>query len=222
MEQQQRSLIFTAAVGLIILSIVVGSIYYLVKFVQGRVANSRQTTETTQQATDGSTNPDGSVEGTGLTPNNGNGIPTPQVNGNPVSDERSSANKKVYNGGSFQLVYPNNWGVLTCDDSQNFELDPANPADSKITCDVATKPVTIVVGEVKGCEGEASKVGNIDIVKSKGTDGSYVKYQWCTKTTPVLNITHRVSPDSERATSKEDYSKQIEEIISSLSFSTGS
>lgn len=221
MEQQQRSLIFTAAVGLIILSIVVGSIYYLVKFVQGRVANSRQTTEITQQTADGSITPDGGTEGTELTP--GNGIPTPQVNGNPASDERSTpTNKKVYNGGSFQLAYPNNWGVVTCDNAQNFELDPASSADSKIACDVATKPVTIVVGDVKGCEGDASKVGNVDVVKSKGTDGTYIKYQWCTKTTPVLNITHRVSPDSERATSKEDYSKQIEDMISSLSFSSGS
>jgi hypothetical protein len=215
MEQQQRSLIFTAAVGLIILSIIVGSIYYLVKFIQGRVATSRQTTQT-EQVADGSVNPEGSVEGTQLSPNADNGIPTPQVNGNPASD------KKVYNGSSFQLAYPNNWGVVTCDNAQNFELDPSNSEDSKISCNVATKAVTVLVGDVRGCEGDVSKVGNVDVVKSQGADGNYIKYQWCTKTTPVLNITHRVSPDSDPATTKEDYSRQIEEMISSLSFSTGS
>ena len=216
MEQQQRSLIFTAAVGLIILSIIVGSIYYLVKFIQGRVATSRQTTQTTEQVADGSANPDSSFEGAELTPEGNNGIPNPQVSGNPGSD------KKVYNGGSFQLVYPNNWGVVTCDNAQNFELDPGSSADSKITCDRATKSVTVVVGDVRGCEGDVSKVGNVDVVKSQGADGNYIKYQWCTKTTPVLNITHRVSPDGEPATSKEDYSSKIEEMISSLSFSSGS
>lgn len=212
MEQQQRSLIFTAAVGLIILAIIIGSIYYLVKFIQGRVAGNSQV-QTSQQPINSESPEGGSVQGAQLTPDNE--IPTPQVgNANP--------GKKVYNGGSFQFAYPDKWGVLTCTNSQNIELDPANASDSKIACDLATKPITIVVGDIKGCQGDTSKIGSLDVVKSQGSEGEYLKYQWCTKTTPVLNITHRVSPNNERATSKVDYSSQIEDLIKNISFSAGS
>lgn len=218
MEQQQRSLIFTAAVGLIILAIIIGSIYYLVKFIQGRVATSRQTTQTSEQATPTSdpsngvfVNPDGTVTE----------IPTPQTDSNP-SAQTTPSDKKVYNAGAFQLVYPNNWGVLSCSNSSNLEFDPTNASDNKANCDFASKPVTIVMGDSTGCAGETVKLGNVDVTKTKVNDGSYTKYQWCTKTEPMLNITHRVSPDGERATSKEDYSNQIEQMISNLSFVRGS
>lgn len=219
MEQQQRSLVFTAAVGLIILAIIIGSVYYLVKFIQGRVATSRQTTQTAQTL-----NPEGTSSAQ-LTPefiDSQNPNPEqdssqmPPTPGNPPSD------KKIYNGGTFQLAYPNNWGVLSCANSSNIEFDPANPNDAKTNCDIASKPITVVVGDTKGCSDETIKIGNLDVAKSKVNEGSYIKYQWCTKTQPVLNITHRVSPDSERATSKEDYSNQVEQIISNLSFVRGS
>lgn len=221
MEQQQRSLVFTAAVGLIILAIIVGSIYYLVKFIQGRVATSRQSpTPSVQEFAEGT--PSGSIQGQTITISpapQGQASATqtqPQAVGNPGPD------KKVFNGGDFQFVYPKSWGMAACANSKNVEFDPTNPTDSKISCDTALKPVTILVGEVAGCEGQTQKIGNVDVVKSQDTDGNYTRYQWCTKTTPVFNITHRVSQGGERATSKQDFSKQIEEMIANLSFSRGS
>lgn len=216
MEQQQRSLIFTAAVGLIILAIIVGSIYYLVKFIQGRVASSRQTPQSSVETiAQVSANPEGtSVQGSqfSLSPQ---GQP-PQIGGNVGPD------LKIYNGGNFQFTYPKNWGMVKCTNSKNLELDPLNSQDSSIVCDVAIKPITILVDNISGCVGETVKIGNLDVIKSQTNLDGYIKYQWCSKTEPVLNITHRVSQSGERATSKQDFSKQVEEIIAKLTFSRGS
>ncbi len=225
MEQQQRSLVFTAAVGLIILAIIVGSIYYLVKFIQGRVASTRQSPNPSiEELVESSAS--ASVLANQIIPNPQIQTPTqqnqPQNQNQPAAVSNLPADKKVFNGGAFQFVYPKDWGILACDNSQNIELDPTNSADSKIACGTAAKPITVLVGDVTGCEGQTAKVGNIDVVKSQETEGSYTKYQWCTKTTPVFNITHRVSEAGERATSKQDFSKQIEEMIANLSFSRGS
>lgn len=213
MEQQQRSLIFTAAVGLIILAIIVGSIYYLVKFIQGRVASSGQTpqssVETIVQAS-------ASPEGTGVQGSQFSLSPQGQAAGNVGSDS------KIYNGGNFQLTYPKKWGSVKCTNSKNLELDPLNPQDSSIACDIATKPLTILVDDISGCVGETVKIGNIDIIKSQVNLDGYIKYQWCSKTEPVLNISHRVSQSGERATTKQDFSKQVEEMIARLTFSRGS
>lgn len=219
MEQQQRSLIFTAAVGLIILAIIVGSIYYLVKFIQGRVASNNQTpvpsvTEiATDFATPGSSPVDGSV--------------APVVPGSPAASPRIQTgaaipDKKVHNVGEFQMAYPKAWGIVTCTNGKNVEFDPVNSADSNIACDIALKPVTVIVGDTRGCEGQTTKVGAIDVVKFQESKAGDIYYQWCTKTTPVLNITHRVSPQAKRGFSTQDFSKQVEEIIANLSFSRGS
>jgi hypothetical protein len=50
----------------------------------------------------------------------------------------------------------------------------------------------------------------------------YTRYEWCTKTVPALYITHRVSNDGSPATSKEDFSKQVEDMIMKLTFARGS
>ena len=218
--EQQRSLVFTAAVGLIILAIIVGSIYYLVKFIQGRVASNSQSPDVNvEQIAQEDTNPDGgSIQGLETdSPDSEGQSQTP-----PAAGNQNPAGKKVYNGGDFQFTYPDTWGVMKCDNSQNLELDPTNPADSSIACEIATKPVTVVVGDITGCEGETTKVGNVDVVRSQQSEDNYTRYQWCTKTTPVFNITHRVSQGNERATSKQDFSKQVEEMIANLSFSRGS
>jgi hypothetical protein len=228
MEQQQRSLVFTAAVGLIILAIIVGSIYYLVKFIQGRVSSSNQTAPVReQQIASSSANFDDGTAGQPQIIDLSSSAPQASINPNrpqpsASSNTQGTSGKKVYNSGDFQLAYPNNWGVIKCTDSQNFEFDPQNPANSSLDCDLATKPITVVVSDITGCEGEVSKVGNLDVVKSQASEGGYTKYQWCTKTTPVLNITHRVSQGGETATSKQDFSKQIEEMIANLSFTRGS
>ena len=221
MEQQQRSLIFTAAVGLIILAIIVGSIYYLVKFIQGRVASNSQnpSPSVTEIAEDFIATPSGSIQGGTIqlsSPLPSARAQVPVTGGNPASD------KKVYNAGDFQLTYPKAWGIVTCTTSKNVEFDPIASADSNIPCDVALKPITVVVGSISGCEGPLSKLGNVEVSKSQASEAGYTKYQWCTKTTPSLNITHRVSQGGERATSKQDFSKQVEEMIANLSFGRGS
>jgi len=222
MEQQQRSLIFTAAVGLIILAIIVGSIYYLVKFIQGRVAtNPTPQPAATELAQDFAVPSSTTIEG-GVMPASSAGGQVPST-GNPrPASSVAPTDKKSYDGGNFQLVYPKNWGLLKCTNSLNFELDPSSSADTSIVCDIATKPVTVIVSDVRGCEGQTTKIGNIDVVKVHETEAAENYYQWCTKTTPVLNISHRVSPQTKTGFSKEDFSRQIEEMIATLSFSRGS
>lgn len=212
MEQQQRSLFFTAAVGLIILAIIVGSIYYLVKFIQGRVASSRQTQTSTQTTAQPSGSPEEGAEDEQAF----------GISGDLPQTGSTATDNKTYDSGTFQLSFSKNWGLLACTNSANLELDPINSADSKIECAVASKPITIIVDNISGCSGDNIKIGNTALVKSKTVEGEYISYQWCTKTEPVLNITHRVSKNGEQATSPIDYSSQIEELISKLTFISGS
>ena len=222
MEQQQRSLIFTAAVGLIILAIIVGSIYYLVKFIQGRVAtNSTPTPVSTELAQDFAVPSSTTIEGGVMPAQSGQGQVPSTGNSQPAATSAPS-DKKIYDGGNFQMAYPKNWGVVKCTNSQNFEFDPANPADTSIVCDLATKPVTVIAGDARGCEGQTAKIGNTDVVKIQEQHAAETYYMWCTKTTPVLNISHRVSPQTKTGFSREDFSRQIEEMIATLSFSRGS
>ncbi|MBI2593998.1 hypothetical protein HYW44_05145 [Candidatus Daviesbacteria bacterium] len=202
------------------MAIIVGSVYYLVKFIQSRVASSRQapqaSVETVAQ-TSGSPE-GGSVQGQAIS---SPAITIPQT-GNQAIQPRPIPEKKLYNSGTFQVSYPNTWGILNCTNSLHFELDPNSGVDSKSECSIAQKPVTILVDNIDGCGGENVKVGNTEVIKSKKVDGGYTAYRWCTKTDPVLNITHRVSKAGERAVSPIDYANQIEEIISKLTFSRGS
>src|SRR3989344_2960107 len=198
MEQQQRSIIVTAAVGLIILAIIIGSIYYLVRFIQGRQKTASITNEATSSA---------SIAPSEETGSNEIAQTQPQTNINNTQGN-PPANTKIYNGGEFQLIYPNNWGVLDCANSQNIELDPLNGANSNPACDTATKPVTVLVNSGTGCQGETVTLGQIKATKSKKTyEDGYIDYKWCTQTTPALEISHRVSKNNESATSKEDFSK---------------
>src|SRR6185437_9588408 len=55
---------------------------------------------------------------------------TPAPSSNPVTGNSSVTqvvgNSKSYNGTNFRVTYPSSWGLLTCANSQNFELDPAS------------------------------------------------------------------------------------------------
>lgn len=220
MEQQQRSLIFTASVGLIILAIIVGSIYYLVKFIQSRVSSSRQPVASVETIATVTAPPEAiNIDGSPSVPNTaGQGQANPPQSGvNNVP-----AGKKLYNQGTFQLYYPDSWGMLKCTNSANFELDPTSGSDTQISCSSAVKPITILVNDQSGCGGESLRMGNAEVAKSRQIEGNYIAYRWCTKTDPVLNITHRVSRDGDPATSPNDFSAQIEEFISNLTFTRGS
>jgi hypothetical protein len=204
MDAERKSLVATALVGLVVLAIIIGSIYYLIQFIRNRnttnVANNQITASATPSAS-------GQVA-----------VDVNQGNTQPVSGDF-----KTLNEGDFQIAYPKNWGVLTCSNSSNIELDPTNGQDNlKVACSTAVKPVTIIK-DATGCtNGEMIDLGTFKVSRTKATEGDYTRYEWCTKTVPALYITHRVSNDGSPATSKEDFSKQVEDMIAKLSFVHGS
>jgi hypothetical protein len=212
---QQRSTFVAIALILIVMAILGGTIYYLVRFVQSR--QSPTNTVVTQSPTpSGNPNSTGNNVSTGNQPSAANNSNAPQTTSNP--------NLKVYSGEGYQLPYPKAWGLLTCNNSQNIELDPSNSTDNpKFGCDYAVKPITVMVYQNEiSCPGSKVNIGNVSVIKSKNTQGNQTTYRWCTQTTPSLDITHRVSSISSPASSKADYSAQVEEMIARLNTSHGS
>lgn len=129
----------------------------------------------------------------------------------------------IYNGPGFTLPYPQSWGILTCNNSQNFEFDPNNNVDQlRVTCGVAVKPISVIVqNNLAGCSGETVNIGGINTIRSTTPTSEFTLYQWCTTTQPVLRISHRVSPSStSSAVSPVNYSADIETIIANARFST--
>ncbi len=170
MEQQQRSIIVTAAVGLIILAIIIGSIYYLVRFIQGRQRTASITNEATSSASI-TPSEEASVSNPSTVPQSQTNTNQNNTQGNPP------ANTKTYNDGDFQLTYSNSWGVLDCSNSSNVEFDPTNSQDSKPACDTAVKPVTVLVNSGVTCQGETIKIGQIEVVKAKQDVNGYITYE---------------------------------------------
>ena len=130
----------------------------------------------------------------------------------------ASSNDKIFKGIGFSLTFPNKWGLLTCGNSNNFEFDP-NGGDMKdVACDSALKPVTFVIVPKLNCSGDPIKLGNNHVTTTKTiSDHGDVSYRWCTVVgNTSFDITHRVSASGSRATSKEDFSKEVEKIITSL------
>ncbi len=149
--------------------------------------------------------------------------PTPTISSLPQNLDQqsvvSSEDTKSYQGRNFVFHYPKNWGIVTCNDTQNIEFDPYNKNDLKnFACDVAIKPITIIVGkEPFVCPGENLKIGNSNVVVSKTETANWVKNRWCVNKDGVnLDITNRVAPTGLQGTGKDDFSKQIEQIINSL------
>lgn len=216
MDQDRRSLIVTAAVGLLVLAIIIGSIYFLIKFIR-----NRQTASTAISNSQISVSPSASTAtSTNSTPIST--LPNTNQNNNIINNFPST---KTFNVEGLQITYPNKWGLLTCTNSKNFEFDINNGADNKVLCDVALKPVTVILTNNLNCPGEHVKLGDYQVVRSaNGTKGGgEVDYRWCIVTDGMdLDITHRVSQSSSRATSKNDVSVQIEQLISQIKFSRGS
>lgn len=157
--------------------------------------------------------PNNTVESTSV-----NSLPTlPPSRISPTQlSNQTAPSIKIYAGQGFAFEYPRNWGILTCSNSKNVELDPYSNTDVKnVTCDVAAKPVTILVADKLNCQGESLKIGSSQVVKLKnaGTDGD-IAYRWCVSLgDKKMDITHRVSKGNLRATSKDDFSAQIEQMI---------
>jgi hypothetical protein len=204
MDAERKSLVATALVGLVVLAIIIGSIYYLIQFIRNRNTTNVSNNQVTASASPASS---GQVD-----------VHIDHGNTNPVSGDY-----KVLNEGDFQVSYPKNWGVLTCSNSSNIEFDPTNAQDNlKVVCSVASKPVTIIKDATGCANGELVDLGSFKVARTKATEGGYTRYEWCTKTVPALYITHRVSNDGSPATSKEDFSKQVEDMIMKLTFARGS
>lgn len=208
MDDQRRSLIATAVVTLFILGLIVALVLFLVRFVQNRQKTQTGSNITVKVTPSPSAFPNSSVPG------------LPQSS-SPIN-QGGNLNVNLYVGQGFSLKYPKNWGLLTCNNSQNFELDPVNGVDSlKFTCDRALKPVTVLVRTNPICQGDNVTLGSVQAVKSKLIDDNGVDYRWCTKTNPTLDITHRYSKTPSTATSLQDYSVQVEEVIKSITLDSG-
>lgn len=194
MDQQSRLIVF-GAIAFIILAAVVGSVIFLVR-------NSQVLVETpTEITTDLSSR-----------------LPVVSSTSSATTTTPPPPGMKTYVGQKFSVNYPTGWGLLTCANSQSIELDPVNGADVKdVVCDVALKPVTVLVADKLSCSGETVTLGSYQVVRSKVSAGGDTNYRWCVAVgNKTLDITHRVSPTGSRATSKEDSSAAIEEMIKTI------
>lgn len=218
--QDKRPLIITGLVLLLILVLIGAVIFYLVNFIR-----SRQTPEATsdlfpKSSASVSFSPTPSVSGLVYASTAPSASPTVS-NNNPNAN---NPNLKTYIGAGFQVSYPKNWGLLTCSNSKSFEFDPYNSNDQiGVVCSQATKPITVQVRNSGCAGGESISLGNLQIQRSKDPNfntavGNGIQYMWCTKTNPTLVITHRVGNGT--AYSTNDFSTQVEQMISNIYFPT--
>ena len=192
----------TGVVLLLILLIIIGVIFFLIRAFTQRSSNQVKNLFPTQSVAPVST-----------------ATPSTSAATAPVP----ALDTRVYNGAGFSFQYPKNWGILTCNNSQNIELDPTSGKDQlNVACHIATKPITLIVGSKLGCGGKNVTLGRIQVSRTKTQTPTWIQYSWCTKTNPILNITHRVSKANLPANSPVDYSIKVEQIIASLRFASGS
>ncbi len=203
MEDKTRALIVTGAVLLLILALIIAAIFYLIRFIQGRTANRPAASPTTQ--INFSPSPVANIGQTDTSGQTG----TPTI-GTP-------SNLKTYDGTGFQVSYPNNWGLLTCNNSTNFEFDPSSATEqSGVVCDYAQKPITVLVGVACG-NGQTTQIGSTPVVKSERKLSHGTEYSWCVKAGNTnLLFTNRVSTEDVRGYGKENQSSAIEQMISRL------
>lgn len=191
MDQKTRAILL-GGVALLILAATFGIIFYLGK------ASRNKTPESSQA--------------------NLNSLSTlPQIATSPAPT--TAPENKTFIGEGFNLKYPGSWGLLTCSNSQSFELDPLSGQEIKgVVCDFAVKPATFIVAISKpACTGETIVLGSNQVTRSKTASNGDTTYRWClTVAGKNFDISHRVSQSGSRATSKNDLSSQIEEVIKSL------
>lgn len=145
------------------------------------------------------------------------------VQGATIVNSNVSGDLKIYSSNlGFKISYPKNWGLLTCSNSYNFELDPTNGSDmSNVICDYAIKPISIVLSnDTSNCGGQTVRIGNINALKSEFTTQNYTTYQWCTLTQPSLIISNRTSNTTNFAATTTNYSADIEAMIKTLQFTS--
>lgn len=199
-----KTLIISSIVLILVVGLVVGVVIFAFRLVGGRQKGEKKNE---------------------IFPPTTNISPTPAVAGDtiglPTAPQTPSENFKAYSGAGFKLMYQANWGLLTCNNSKNFELEPTSQTDQlNVHCDIAARPVTVLVKSNLSCRGEEITLGGNRVVKSVESDkGGEFNYRWCVITNGIdLDITHRVSSGGGRATSTGNYSQQVEQMISTLTF----
>lgn len=204
MEITTRTIVFTI-ISVILVAAILGGVFYLLK-------NSKQLNPGNKQA---------SISGLPViqlspTPTTGTGATTQNQATLPIT---SASGTKTYQGQDFILKYPDNWGILTCNDSRNIEFDPYNKSDLiNYSCNTAIKPITILVSsQPVACPGDIVKIGNNNVAKSITVTANWITNRWCLSKNGVnLDITNRVASTGITGTGKDDFSKQIEQMISSI------
>lgn len=220
--ENKGSLIAAAIIVVVVLSVIFGTVYYLAStFNVNLNPLSRFTTQTSISAPDATLSPDSTTTPTASTsPNTANPTatsvpqPLPETKGGVQNNE-----KIVFQGQGFKLELPKKWGILKCNNSANFELDPNNSENKTVNCDTAQKPITVLVNSGMSCTGgEVVKIGNFSVRKTKTQYRDWLTNQWCFESNgKTFDITERVSDSGNPATSKDDFSANIESIISSIS-----
>lgn len=240
MEPQRRTLIVTGIVLLLILAVIFGTAFFLIKSLTQRATSSKPSPTPTArtifpvqtvssaspfpvQTVAPSNSPKASTKPAASPTPKASAKPTPQASTQPQpsanSNVTTNGNLKTYTGSGFELKYPANWGLLTCNNSSNFELDPTSSQDQlNVACNFATKPVTILVGQ-NSCSGNQIDLGGVKYRKSTNSQlvtpsGRGTGYEWCSVNAPAIDVTHRVGTGT--AFSSQDYSFQIEQILATL------
>lgn len=209
MDQRVRLLIF-GLIALLILAGILVLIFYLGRNLVGKPAISDSATNNALMRLRGSVTPTPTIGGTG------------ELDGSANVTPITGGNTKLYQGRGFSLRYPANWGILTCNNSQNFEFDPYIASDVRnVICTEAQKPITFLISKNLTCPGETVKLGAVNAVKSSkiNPDGS-TTYRWCVNLSNLgFDISHRVSSTPTKAKSHDDFSGKVEEVISTISTS---
>lgn len=215
--ENKGSIIAAAIIVVIVLSVVFGTIYYLASTFN---VNLNPFTRFTSQTVTPKPSASSSEPGSNGTPSQTPGSTDTQAQPSPDKGGNQNSERVIYQGQGFKLEIPKNWGVLKCSNSENFELDPYNGESKTINCDRAQKPVTILVNSSFSCSGgEVVKIANLSVRRTKTQYRDWLTNQWCFEVQgKTFNITHRVSDSGNPATSKDDFSFDIEKIISSISF----
>lgn len=206
MEITTKTIVFTI-ISVILVAAILGGVFYLLK-------NSKQFNFGNKEA---------SISGLPviqLSPTPTAGISSVTQNQAVLPVASVSVNGiKTYQGQDFILRYPDNWGILTCNDSKNIEFDPYNKSDLiNYSCDRAIKPITVLASsQPVNCPGNVVKIGGNSVTKSITQTANWMTNRWCLNKNGVsLDITNRVAPTGITATGKDNFSKQIEQIINNF------
>lgn len=222
---ERRTLLVTGIVVVLIIALIIGVIWYLFNFIKARQNQPAATSDifprtsaTIIVSSQPSQAPQGTVAPIATSVPVAAKTPTPTVIPTPISNPSNPATK-IYTGSGFTITYPKTWGLLTCNNSKNFEFDPYNSTDQlNFGCNFAVKPITVIVGQTS-CPGSIVTLGTTKVIKSVKTGTKGTIYRWCTQTSPMLDITHRTASTTQTGYSKDDFSAHIEEIISKSTFS---